>query len=240
MRSSVLEPECGAGDDVLDGLGYEYLAAGSVGHHACGEMHGDATQGAGTLDNLAHVYTRARPDAELLGRRLNVLGGPNGIDRPFERGHEPVTGTVDQASAVRGDGSVGGVSVGREQVRPSFVSERARKLRRPLEVAEQDCPHDARFEHGRPDTGDEMFDLHDEAEEAGTYSRRETGLHHLAFLVASRAIVREADEWARAREAVILHEPREFPQYGEHCFATYWLDPLGFKLEAVCHTPEDT
>jgi catechol 2,3-dioxygenase-like lactoylglutathione lyase family enzyme len=32
----------------------------------------------------------------------------------------------------------------------------------------------------------------------------------------------------------------EFPQYGEHCYATYWLDPHGFKLEAVCHSPEET
>jgi catechol 2,3-dioxygenase-like lactoylglutathione lyase family enzyme len=79
-----------------------------------------------------------------------------------------------------------------------------------------------------------------QAEEPGTYSRRETGLHHLAFLVASRAIVRRAYEWACARNAVILDEPDEFPQYGEHCFATYWLDPHGFKLEAVCHTPEQT
>jgi catechol 2,3-dioxygenase-like lactoylglutathione lyase family enzyme len=77
-------------------------------------------------------------------------------------------------------------------------------------------------------------------QESGSYSRRETGLHHLAFLVASRAIVRQAYEWARARNAVILDEPAEFPQYGEHCFATYWLDPHGFKLEAVCHTPEET
>jgi hypothetical protein len=23
-------------------------------------------------------------------------------------------------------------------------------------------------------------------------------------------------------------------------FATYWLDPQGFKLEAVCHTPEES
>ena len=45
------------------------------------------------------------------------------------------------------------------------------------------------------------------AEEPGTYSRGQTGLHHLAFLVASRAVVREAHEWARAREAVILDEP---------------------------------
>jgi catechol 2,3-dioxygenase-like lactoylglutathione lyase family enzyme len=79
-----------------------------------------------------------------------------------------------------------------------------------------------------------------QAEEPGTYSRRQTGLHHLAFLVASRTVVREAHEWACAREAIILDEPREFPEYGEHCFATYWLDPHGFKLEAVCHSPEES
>ena len=87
------------------------------------------------------------------------------------------------------------------------------------------------------DKGSQLFFY--QAEEPGTYSRRETGLHHLAFLVASRAIVREAHEWARARDAVVLDEPGEFPQYGPHCFATYWLDPHGIKLEAVCHTPED-
>lgn len=78
------------------------------------------------------------------------------------------------------------------------------------------------------------------AGEPGTYSRSETGLHHLAFLVASRAIVRNAHAWACAREAVVLDAPRAFPQYGEHCFATYWLDPHGFKLEAVCHRPEES
>ena len=75
--------------------------------------------------------------------------------------------------------------------------------------------------------------------ESGAYSLRTTGLHHLAFLVASRDVVRQAHEWARARDSTILDEPQEFPQYGEHCYATYWLDPHGFKLEAVCHTPED-
>ena len=78
------------------------------------------------------------------------------------------------------------------------------------------------------------------AEEPGAYSRGETGLHHLAFLVGSRAVVRDAHAWACAREAVILDAPGEFPQYGEHCFATYWLDPHGFKLEAVCHEPEES
>jgi catechol 2,3-dioxygenase-like lactoylglutathione lyase family enzyme len=75
--------------------------------------------------------------------------------------------------------------------------------------------------------------------EDGPYSRLQTGLHHIGFLVASREIVRQAHEWARGRDAVILDEPQEFPQYGPHCFATYWLDPHGFKLEAVCHTPEE-
>jgi catechol 2,3-dioxygenase-like lactoylglutathione lyase family enzyme len=77
-----------------------------------------------------------------------------------------------------------------------------------------------------------------EAEESGPYSRGRAGLHHLAFLVESRAVVRAAHRWAVERGAVVLDEPGEFPQYGPDCYATYWLDPHGFKLEAVCHTPE--
>lgn len=78
-----------------------------------------------------------------------------------------------------------------------------------------------------------------EAREAGDYSRHRIGLQHLAFLVATRRIVREAHEWARARNAQIICEPRRVPRYGEHCYATYWLDPHGFMLEVVCHAPED-
>lgn len=78
-----------------------------------------------------------------------------------------------------------------------------------------------------------------QADEPGAYSRGHTGLHHLAFLVATRSVVRDAHRWARARGAVVLDEPGELPQYGEHCYATYWLDPHGFKLEAVCHSPDD-
>ena len=128
MLSSVLEAERGAGDDVLDCLGYEELTAGGASHHAGGEMHCDATQGAGALDNLAHMDTRTRPDAELFGGRLNALCGSNGVDRPFERSHEPVTCTVYEASAVRVDGSLGCISVGREQVGPAFVPEGVRQL----------------------------------------------------------------------------------------------------------------
>ena len=88
------------------------------------------------------------------------------------------------------------------------------------------------------DRGTQLF-LY-QAEDAGTYARGRTGLHHLAFLVASRAVVRAAHRWAVAQGATILDEPGPFPQYGEHCFATYWLDPHGFKLGAVCHGPEDS
>src|SRR5215203_374838 len=48
-------------------------------------------------------------------------------------------------------------------------------------------------------TGSQLFFY--EAEDSGTYSRSRTGLHHLAFLVATRAVVREAHQWAREREA---------------------------------------
>ena len=70
------------------------------------------------------------------------------------------------------------------------------------------------------------------------HSRHGTGLQHLSFMVPSRAIVREVHEWAVRQGAEIVHEPREFPEYGEH-YATFWLDPQGFMLEAVCHGPEE-
>jgi catechol 2,3-dioxygenase-like lactoylglutathione lyase family enzyme len=96
---------------------------------------------------------------------------------------------------------------------------------------------DGSFNYG-PDGGRGSQLFFYQALEAGDYSQHATGLQHIAFMVATRAIVREAHEWALARGAEILHAPREFPEYGQH-YATYWLDPHGFKLEAVCFGPED-
>lgn len=87
--------------------------------------------------------------------------------------------------------------------------------------------------------GSQLF-FYESREPGIAYSRHGTGLHHIAFLVASRAIVREAHRWAQARNAEILDEPRGFPEYGEHCYATFWVDPHGFKLEVVCHAQEDS
>lgn len=75
--------------------------------------------------------------------------------------------------------------------------------------------------------------------EPADYSRDRPGLQHLAFMVRSRARVVAVHEAAVARGDRILHAPREFPEYHPGYFATFWLDPHGFMLEAVCHRDED-
>jgi catechol 2,3-dioxygenase-like lactoylglutathione lyase family enzyme len=97
---------------------------------------------------------------------------------------------------------------------------------------------DGSFNYG-PDGGKGTQVFFYQALEASGYSQHRTGLQHLAFLVASRDIVREAHAWAVAQGAEILHEPRVFPEYGPHQYATFWLDPHGIKLEAVCFSSED-
>ena len=37
----------------------------------------------------------------------------------------------------------------------------------------------------------------------------------------------------------VVHPPRVFPEYPEPYFATFWLDPFGMMLEAVCHHDRD-
>ena len=123
-------------------------------------------------------------------------------------------------------------------LRPALSTTSASAFRispRPRSTTTSSCPSLGSKSGSRPapadhsttgldgDRGAQLFFY--QAEEPGTYSRHHTGLHHIAFLVASRAVVREAHQWARARDAVVLDEPGEFPQYGPDCFATYWLDP---------------
>jgi catechol 2,3-dioxygenase-like lactoylglutathione lyase family enzyme len=76
------------------------------------------------------------------------------------------------------------------------------------------------------------------AEEEGAYSRRGTGLQHLAFVVPNRSVVRRAHQWAADGGSEIIHPPRGFPEYGEHAYATYFLDPHGIMLEVVSHAAE--
>ena len=71
------------------------------------------------------------------------------------------------------------------------------------------------------------------------YSRHGTGLQHLAFGVPARSVVEQAHRWAAARGSEVVHAPRGFPEYGEHTYATYFLDPHGIMVEVVCQAPDD-
>lgn len=73
------------------------------------------------------------------------------------------------------------------------------------------------------------------ASEPGAYSANRVGLQHLAFMVKSRSAVHEVHRLAMGLGCVVLHAPQFFPQYPPPHFATFWLDPFGIMLEAVCH-----
>jgi catechol 2,3-dioxygenase-like lactoylglutathione lyase family enzyme len=65
----------------------------------------------------------------------------------------------------------------------------------------------------------------------GDFALYAPGLHHLAFGVESPDDVRVAHERAAAAGAEVLHPPRAFPQYHPDYFATFFLDPDGFRVE---------
>jgi catechol 2,3-dioxygenase-like lactoylglutathione lyase family enzyme len=72
------------------------------------------------------------------------------------------------------------------------------------------------------------------------YSRHTTtGLQHLAFMVPTRAVVHDVHAWAGGVGSDVVHPPREFPEYPPPYYATFWLDPFGIMLEAVCHYDRD-
>jgi len=75
--------------------------------------------------------------------------------------------------------------------------------------------------------------------EDGGYSREAAGLQHLAFIVPTRTRVREVHDLVVRLGSEIVHEPRDFPEYPPPYHATFWLDPHGFMLEAVCHKDRD-
>jgi catechol 2,3-dioxygenase-like lactoylglutathione lyase family enzyme len=77
------------------------------------------------------------------------------------------------------------------------------------------------------------------AQQGGEFSRHRTGLQHLAFMMPSRASVRAIHELVLSLGNDVLHPPQEFPQYPPPYYATFWLDPFGIMLEAVCHYDRD-
>jgi catechol 2,3-dioxygenase-like lactoylglutathione lyase family enzyme len=79
--------------------------------------------------------------------------------------------------------------------------------------------------------------------ERSRYSRHQAGLQHMAFMVWTRSAVNTVHtvvaELAARFGGRVLHAPQVFPQYPQPYFATFWLDPWGFMLEAVCHYDRD-
>lgn len=77
------------------------------------------------------------------------------------------------------------------------------------------------------------------AAEPGGYSADRTGLQHLAFIVRRRSSVRAVHDHVVRIGGTVIHPPGHFPQYPGHYYATFWYDPFGIKLEAVCHHDRD-
>jgi catechol 2,3-dioxygenase-like lactoylglutathione lyase family enzyme len=71
------------------------------------------------------------------------------------------------------------------------------------------------------------------------YERDAPGLQHLAFMVPTRSDVRAAHQMVLDIGGDGLHPPRTFPEYPPPYYATFWLDPMGLTLEAVCHHDRD-
>ena len=59
------------------------------------------------------------------------------------------------------------------------------------------------------------------------------GLHHVAFTVETQEDVDAAHALAVAANAEILHPRRPWPQYGPRYYATFFLDPDGFRIEVA-------
>jgi catechol 2,3-dioxygenase-like lactoylglutathione lyase family enzyme len=59
------------------------------------------------------------------------------------------------------------------------------------------------------------------------------GLHHLALAVESRADVDAAHAAAVEAGTEVLHAPPEWPQYHRDFYATFFLDPDGFRIEVA-------
>lgn len=62
------------------------------------------------------------------------------------------------------------------------------------------------------------------------------GLHHVCLQAAGRDDVDRAAEALRAR-GIEATEPRLYPEYNPHYYATFFEDPDGIRLEIVARSP---
>jgi len=72
-----------------------------------------------------------------------------------------------------------------------------------------------------------------QALESQTFELYAPGLHHCALTVESAADVDAAHAAAVRARAEVLHAPRFWPQYHPEYYATFFLDPDGFRVEVA-------
>jgi len=61
---------------------------------------------------------------------------------------------------------------------------------------------------------------------------------HIAFTAPDRAAVDAFFAAAVEAGAVVLHQPRVWPEYHPNYYGGFVRDPDGNNVEAVCHSPE--
>ena len=59
------------------------------------------------------------------------------------------------------------------------------------------------------------------------------GLHHLAFAVESHEDVDSVHARVAGAGGKVLHPPRIWPEYHPAYYATFFLDPDGFRIEVA-------
>jgi catechol 2,3-dioxygenase-like lactoylglutathione lyase family enzyme len=83
-----------------------------------------------------------------------------------------------------------------------------------------------------PEVGSGSFGLR-QALEQQEFELYAPGLHHVAFAVDCREDVDAAHAAAVQSGADVLHPPRLWPQYHPDFYATFFLDPDGFRIEVA-------
>ena len=81
-----------------------------------------------------------------------------------------------------------------------------------------------------PQPGSGSFGLRQALDEQ-EFSLYAAGLHHFSFVVESPQDVDGAHGRAVTAGADILHAPRFWPEYHPEYYATFFLDPDGFRIE---------
>lgn len=72
-----------------------------------------------------------------------------------------------------------------------------------------------------------------QAQEEQEFALYAPGFHHLALAVESRADVDATHAAAVEAGAEVLHAPKLWPDYHANYYATFFLDPDGFRLEVA-------